>query len=462
LYGWVVANSAIAFIRKQIATRMRAKPPHQQLSGRAILAMTALAIVLGGCRTTRLYLKPESWSERIQASPQLGSSQTGLLVYDPIRDDVVASHLADHWFTPASNIKILTALAGLLILGDTATALYTGRQGDTIYFSGAADPSLLHPAFPYQPAMEELSVPGLVPVYCPRHLEGGRFGAGWAWDDYSAYFSPERAAMPVYGNVVRFQGWNDAGNIGIIPRFFEACTELLPDSGFSGEPVRRLEFQNQFKVWRQTGTEELRQEVPFLHSDSLLCRLLADTLGKKVYRRQPPPQISWAVVPGQPVDSLIRPMLRDSDNFMAEQLLLMCADRLYDSLDAGRAIGWMLNGPLSGLRASLKWVDGSGLSRYNQASPRALASALLKILEYLPQERLLRLFPGIRTETGTEDTWLYAKSGGMQQVYNLSGYLIARSGRVLIFSFMNNHSSYGRAELHTSMIHILTEIRERY
>lgn len=424
--------------------------------------MAFTVVFLGGCTATRLYLKPESWSERIQESPQLGNSLTGLLVYDPVGDDVVASHQADHWFTPASNIKILTAFASLLVLGDTATGLYAGRQNDTLYFSGAADPSLLHPGFPYQPVMKEFFTPGMVPVYCPRRLEGGRFGAGWAWDDYSAYFSPERAAMPVYGNMVRFRKGKDTGNIEITPRFFDAYTDTLPDTGHFDEPVRRLEFENRFQVGRWAGAKEQIQEVPFLHSDSLLCRLLADTLRKKVFIRQTPPPVSLTALPGQPTDSLIRPMLRDSDNFIAEQLLLMCADRLSDSLNAGRAIRWMLDGPFADLRASLKWVDGSGLSRYNQASPRALATALLKIHEYLPQERLLRLFPVIRTENGTEEAWLYAKSGGMQQVYNLSGYLIARSGKVLIFSFMNNHSRSGRAELQTAMIRILSEIRERY
>ena len=69
-------------------------------------------------------------------------------------------------------------------------------------------------------------------------------------------------------------------------------------------------------------------EVPFRTSRGLLLRLLGDTLrravvGTRLAARAPTDTIQ--VLRGLPADSLYRRMLRVSDNFLAEQLLLMCA-----------------------------------------------------------------------------------------------------------------------------------------
>jgi len=64
----------------------------------------------------------------------------------------------------------------------------------------------------------------------------------------------------------------------------------------------------------------------------------------------------------------------------------------------------------------------------------------------LPQPRLLSLMAqggGNGTLkpmfTKSQTPYVFAKSGSMSGVYNLSGYLKAKSGRWLIFSCMSNH-----------------------
>ncbi len=50
-----------------------------------------------------------------------------------------------------------------------------------------------------------------------------KFAPGWAWEDFDSYFSPERSAFPMYGNVIRIQNQNE---INVVPAFFENKLKL--------------------------------------------------------------------------------------------------------------------------------------------------------------------------------------------------------------------------------------------
>ena len=90
--------------------------------------------------------------------------------------------------------------------------------------------------------------------------------------------------------------------------------------------------------------------------------------------------------------------------------------------------------------------DGSGMSSYNRVSPRAIA-ALLRWAENQPWGAAWRAtFPvaGVdgtlaRRFRGTPlQGHLSAKTGTLNASNALSGYLVAHSGRTLIFSFYAN------------------------
>jgi len=90
--------------------------------------------------------------------------------------------------------------------------------------------------------------------------------------------------------------------------------------------------------------------------------------------------------------------------------------------------------------------DGSGMSTYNRLSPRAIA-ALLRWAAAQPWGAAWRAtFPvaGVdgtlaRRFRGTPlEGRLFAKTGTLNATNALSGYMIARSGRTLIFSFYAN------------------------
>jgi D-alanyl-D-alanine carboxypeptidase/D-alanyl-D-alanine-endopeptidase (penicillin-binding protein 4) len=54
------------------------------------------------------------------------------------------------------------------------------------------------------------------------------------------------------------------------------------------------------------------------------------------------------------------------------------------------------------------------------------------------------------------DSYLHAKTGSMRHVYNLSGFLETKSGKTLLFSFMNNNFSAPASVLKNEMERVLS------
>nr|MBP6826456.1 D-alanyl-D-alanine carboxypeptidase [Saprospiraceae bacterium] len=131
---------------------------------------------------------------------------------------------------------------------------------------------------------------------------------------------------------------------------------------------------------------------------------------------------------------------------------------------------WMLDSVLADLPQRPRWVDGSGLSRYNLASPRDFSTILLKLWNEQPRERLFSLFPA-GGMNGTVADWykgkdgkpyVFAKSGSMSGVQCLSGYVLTKKGKVLVFSFMNNNFVGSGKPWKLEMQRVLQYIHDRY
>jgi serine-type D-Ala-D-Ala carboxypeptidase/endopeptidase (penicillin-binding protein 4) len=58
--------------------------------------------------------------------------------------------------------------------------------------------------------------------------------------------------------------------------------------------------------------------------------------------------------------------------------------------------------------------------------------------------------------------FVFGKSGSFSHVQNQSGYLLTKSGRILLFSFMNNNYRVSSAEIRNEMVRIMTEVHEKY
>ena len=113
-----------------------------------------------------------------------------------------------------------------------------------------------------------------------------------------------------------------------------------------------------------------------------------------------------------------------------------------------------------------RWVDGSGLSRYNLFTPRDFVWVLDRMKNEFPWERIATIFPTggkgtLRSYVG-EQGRLYAKTGTLSGVIALSGYVITKKNRTLIFSILINNHQQPTAVLRARMGSFLKELIERY
>ena len=133
--------------------------------------------------------------------------------------------------------------------------------------------------------------------------------------------------------------------------------------------------------------------MPFKNSISLTQSLLESAVGKPISLVQDFPSKDFRYVYSVPSDSLYKYMMHESDNLIAEQLLLIASAVLTDTLSSALSRDYMLDTYLANLPQKPRWVDGSGLSRYNLFTPASVIFVLEKLYKELPQSRLFTLFP---------------------------------------------------------------------
>jgi len=390
------------------------------------------------------------------------------MLFDLENNNTVYEYNASTYFTPASNTKILTLFASLKILGDSVPGLRYVIRGDSLIFWGTGDPSFL-----YKNVHNDSSVYTFLKstdkrlFFSAANFMTNHFGPGWAWDDYAYAYSSERSPLPIYGNFSTVKGLGK--NVLVEPPFMKKYLTVSRQSR-RASGVRDLD-SNDFKVsLTDNSNEKFEFDIPFKVDPVLTAQLLADTLKKNVDVIEMQLPQDAARIFSLPVDSLYKVLMEDSDNFIAEQLLLLCSGTIGDTLNPEKTITHITNNYLTDLPDKPAWVDGSGLSRYNLLTPRSVVQLWKKIYSLVPRERLFAML-ATGGKSGTIRNWynssegkpyIFGKTGTIRNNHCLSGYLIARSGKTFIFSFMNSNYTVSANEIRTNMQTILKLIYENY
>ena len=436
--------------------------------------------------------QPLPWLDSLLAiSPILRQHQVGMSLAYADSTRPFYGYQEAKYFTPASTMKLFSLYAGLHILTDSLPSLRYFSRRDTLFFQGTGDPTLLHGDVPSRRAFSFLQHrPETTLAYCDIATVAP-FGPGWTWDDYGYYFQAERTAFPIYGNTVRFYATpptlvrhggvaavrpGPQSRIRVLPRYFAPLVGPAPADlrtpGLDADThIIRALHENRFYVL--PTARRWVDETPFMTSRGLMLRLLGDTLRRATSSaiwRPRPGQDSVRTLYGLRVDSLYRRMLRVSDNFLAEQLLLMCSTKIgyRDSLSTGRVIRYARRSLLGTLPDPVLWVDGSGLSRLNLVTPRSLTGLLLKLHQEVPERRLLSLLAagggqGTLRKRYHDATgpWVWGKTGTLSNNLNVCGYLRTKSGRLVAFSFMNNNHIADSGDMRNEVERVLRQVRER-
>lgn len=392
--------------------------------------------------------------ENILKDATFTNHHSGLLILDPESGDTLYSKSANRFFIPASTVKIATLFTALKLIPDKIPTLKYVAIEDTLYFEGLGNPTTLHPYFKDSTLLKFLD------RYSELYLKSGNYAdsywaPGWAWEDFDQSFAAERSVLPLYGNVVLISP--DSSNV-VSPEYFKDSVAL------EDAPFYRSRFQNRYYYPRDLKDT---LEIPIHLSDSLIRELLQLSLGKRIQLTDRLPAGPNHVLFGNSRDSVLIRMMKESDNFLAEQLLIAASSALSDTLSSKAVIAHIMENELSDLKFQPRWVDGSGLSRYNLFTPSYIVGILHRIYLENGRERTQAYFPAggvsgtLKDDfNGNPEPYLFAKSGSMGNTYCLSGFLKTRSGKMLIFSFMNNNFTISSDLLKSEMEQILQRIRD--
>ena len=345
------------------------------------------------------------WPQSLQANidtlltdhPLFDISQVGFMIYDLTADSVLYQYNHRHTLRPASNMKLVTAIAALDRLGakhQLRTSLYyTGvrdsctLRGD-LYCVGGMDP--LFDADDLEAFVEGVrrlgidTIRGRI-VADKTMKDADLLGWGWCWDDDNPVLSPLL--------------------IGRKDNFTERFAQALRKAGM--------------------------------------------TVDVQLSEGRLPAGATYMVACVHNIGNVLPKMMKDSDNLYAESLFYQLAAtsgaRPASAKHARQVITKLIE--KLGLPSSAYHIaDGSGLSLYNYLSPE-LEVALLR---YAWSKESIRkpLYVSLpiagrdgtlskRMKRTVAEGNVHAKTGTLKGVTTLAGYCTAANGHMLCFSIMN-------------------------
>jgi len=402
--------------------------------------------------------------------PDLAFAHIGICIYDPSKSKSLYNYHGNKYFIPASNTKIITCYASMKYLGDSLTGLRYMEQGDTIKIIPSGDPTLLHPDFIQHPVLSFLSNVDSSKIIeiNDDNFQDDAWGNGWAWNDYAEDYMVERSSLPLYGNVVSFDGTANKWS-----SFPSIKGQIIKDSSANSTSyltkVERDRSGNTFKLYFN-GTSEKKIDVPFYtNKGETNAQLLQTIIKAKILRANDSTPIKFKeeyhIIHSQSTDSLLKIMMHRSDNFYAEQSLLMISNEVLGLMNDAQIIDTLLKTDLKDLPQKPQWVDGSGLSRYNLFTPQDFVFVLNKMRKEFSWNRITAIFPtgGSGTLSNAYKSLkgkIFAKTGTLSNNAALSGYLLTKKGKTFIFSILVGNHMSSAAVVREAITGFLQSIRE--
>lgn len=436
---------------------------------------------------------PQRALDALLNDPALKGAWVGVVVQtttDP--PHTLIAHNADKRFMPASNAKLFTSALALERLGADfvfVTPLLTdGKQdGDrlqgNLYLRGVGDPSLTRQrlqALAHAVAQKGLrTVTGDIIVDVSAFSDN-RWGTGWAWDYLHYGYAPEVWALALDRNAVTLQvAPADAAGSPAQVTLTPPTTWLSLDNHIQ---TVSTDEEGDWTVWRDSwertlhlwgripltaNPETVRLSVPAVphYIAETFCHLLTQAgvqvQGEPQVGITPPHATVIAETTSAPLHALVRWLNKVSDNLYAEMLLRAVAFHERRQGDIATALA-ILRDRLKAWGIDpddVRLVDGSGLSRLNLVTPRALVQ-LLQIARTRPWAQAFRDSLPIAGVDGTlanrfrntpAEKRLIAKTGFVGNVVALSGYLQRSDGSEVVLSVVVNHFTAPTRQVQTAV-----------
>lgn len=397
----------------------------------------------------------------------------GISIYEPATGKYWYNYQAEKYFVPASNTKLFSLYAGMKYLGDSLTAFKYFEDQNNIIIDPTGDPTFLHPDYKNQKAFIFLKEKKKPVVILNNKWRENSLGFGWSWDDYNSSDMVERSPLPIYGNLIKWIQVKDKpaessqeGNLVYSEPDVNWKVNFSADTGRNNFFVNRKREDNIYEI--TFGRERKREiQIPFVTNGvETASELLKDTLNVMV-SISTTASGSFKPFYSRPVDSLFTIMMHRSDNFFAEQTLLMASNEKLGYMSDEIMIDFLLKKDLKDIPQKPKWVDGSGLSRYNLFTPKDFVYILQKLKNDFGFERLKVILPTGGTGTLSslykkDSGYIFAKTGTLSNHVALSGFLITKKNKLLIFSILPGNFIGTPTPVRKAIEKFLSNIRQRY
>jgi len=428
----------------------------------------------------------------------------GVSVREAGSDRVIYERNARRLFMPASNMKLYTTAAALCLLGPDfryATTFYIDGEitpdsvlRGNLIIRGSGDPTWSWRFYDHNYDSLYLAFADSLLAHGVRRIDGDiigdddvftdePLGYGWSWDDEPYYYAAQitglsynenyvdiRITPTKVGSPVKLEKFPPTSYLQLDNELITTDVDTLPEWKSGRERGRNLGW---FRGWypRSTGVkwDALTVENPTLFTVWVLKEYLQragievrgqprdgdDILEEKHYDDRWKPLFTHY---SPPLSEIIAKVNKPSQNFIAEclQRTLGAMFRGEGSNEAGIEVEMALFDSLGMDTQNLTIVDGSGLSRHNLVAPANTVS-LLQMMWRHPYRAIYMASlatPGEEHSTlahrmqGTPlEGNLWAKTGYMEYVRSLSGYLLTRHKKWLVFSLMVNHYTIPTREI---------------
>lgn len=402
------------------------------------------------------------------------TSHYSAMIYDVAKHQTVLSHQADVMMPPASTSKLLTAIAAILKLGsafhyDTRLAITGTLKRHTLFgnvwltFSG--DPSLqlddLLRIFQSLRRHGIHRIQGKV-LLAGKPLAQQSYGPGWMWDELSACYAAPVSVFTVNENCAQFQFKQRAkhqhrfhllpkipGGVQVVNqvKWRKQCQQNSPVRlSYRGHDAYLWRGCSRQKKWHDSlAVRNTRRWSAAAVRLALKKSHISVSKGVQVTHRTPKQLVWQQSFASQPLSSLIRKVLKVSDNLYSSRIFLSLAGPIKLGgrwQQAAKALHQII---LDWSGESVMMVDGSGLSRLNQLSSQQLVNVLLKVYKTPKLFDVIAPALAILGVDGTlkhrvvkmaKDVQIIGKTGGMTGVDTIAGYVITHKKVRYIYALM--------------------------
>ncbi len=441
-------------------------------------------------------------AQSILSAGNASKAEWGILIADEASGETLFEQNAERYFSPASNLKLFTTVLALATLGPGFTFTTTveatgnlspdGRVSGDLVLVGAGDPNLSNRKFPFVKEVEHDGPPEKVLAQFAdaiaargvKQVDGDvvaddslfsleRYPSGWEIDDMVWSYGAPVSAISINDNVLTLtlnpseregeaawytiEPWAD--EIQVENNVVTGPAGAKPDLTLVREPgTHRVAVRGTLPLHSAPRPLALAIEEPTEHAARLLKRLL-EARGVRIYgnaraRHWPEPALKdstrLAEHSSVPLADAVAVVNKMSQNLHAEMLFRFAARASGGAMTLDEALKYAaaFYEAIGIDKNDLVLQDGSGLSRRDLVTPRAVVALLQYAAKQTRWAEAYKASLPIAGEDGTladrmKNTSaagrIHAKTGTLDHVAALSGYATALSGEQLVFSMFGNN-----------------------